>query len=75
LNKEKIDIQVNEHSITVKGQQTHEEDKKSPGQSVHAKSIGLFMKTIPLPIDADTAKVTTEHQGDILVIRLPKKNK
>jgi hypothetical protein len=30
------------------------------------------MKTIPVPPDADTARMTTENKGDKLIITLPK---
>ncbi|HLF18828.1 MAG TPA: Hsp20/alpha crystallin family protein [Candidatus Omnitrophota bacterium] len=35
--------------------------------------FGTFLKTIPLPVNADTEKVKTEQKGDELVITMPKK--
>ena len=73
LDEEKFDIQINEHSITVKGEHNSEETEERSNQYFQSKSYGSFMKTIPLPVDADTSKVKTEKQGDQLVIQLPKK--
>lgn len=73
LDKKKIDIEVNEHSITIKGEHSKEDIKESPNQYFQSKSFGSFMKTIPLPIDADTENIQTEQKGDSLVIKLPKK--
>jgi HSP20 family protein len=73
LNKDKFDVQINKNSITVKGEYSNEETNKGKDRYFSAQSFGSFMKTIPLPVDADTAKVKTEKEGDNLVIRIPKK--
>lgn len=75
LNKDKVDIQINEHSITVKGEYSRDDRQEGLGNYFHSQKYGSFMKTIPLPVDADTAKVKTEKEGDSLVIRLPKKSR
>jgi HSP20 family protein len=74
LDQEKVDIEINEHSITVKGEHSRQEKEEGQGTFYSSSSFGSFMKTIPLPVDADTSKVKTEKKGDSLVIRLPKKN-
>ncbi len=73
LDKEKIDIEINEHSITVKGEHSKQDIEESSDRYFSSKSFRRFMKTIPLPMDADTTKIKTEKEGDTLVIRLPKK--
>jgi HSP20 family protein len=73
LDKDKIDIEINEYSITVKGEQSKEEQEESANGFFQSQSFGSFMKTIPLPVDADTTKLKTEKEGDSLVIKLPKK--
>lgn len=72
LNKDKVDIEINQNSITIKGEYSKESREDSPGRFYTSKSQGLFMKTIPLPLDADTAKVKTEQEGNTLIIRIPK---
>ena len=73
LDKEKVDIQINEHSITVKGESSRQETEESENKYFSTQSFGSFMKTIPLPVDADTTKLKTEKEGESLVIKLPKK--
>ena len=73
LEKEKVDVEINEHSITIKGEHSRQDVEDGPNRHFSSQSFGSFMKTIPLPIDADTTKVKTEKEGDTLVIRLPKK--
>jgi len=73
LDKEKIDIQIDEYSITIKGEHSKEDTRENSHQYFSSRSFGSFMKTIPLPVDADTSKVKTEKEGGSLVIRIPKK--
>lgn len=73
LDENKIDIEVNEHALTVKGEHSTKEDQDNPNGSIHMQSFGTFMKTIPLPADADSSKMKTEKTNDKLIIRLPKK--
>lgn len=73
LDKDKVDININEHSITVKGESSRQDKEESTGSVFSSSSYGSFMKTIPLPVDADTSKVTSEKEGENLVIRIPKK--
>ncbi|MDD3374109.1 MAG: Hsp20/alpha crystallin family protein [Candidatus Omnitrophica bacterium] len=73
MDQDKVDIQINQHSVTVKGEYSTQEKQEGLNQSLQIKSFGSFMKTIPLPQDADTAKMKTEKQDNKLIIYLPKK--
>jgi len=75
LDKDKVDIQIHGNSITVKGERSAQNQEKGQGEFFYSQSFGSFMKTIPLPIDADTAQIKTAKEGDYLVVRMPKKNK
>lgn len=73
LDKDKVDVQINEHSITVKGEQTLQNQQQNPNGYFQSQSYGSFMKTVPLPEDADVTKLKTEKTDDKLVITMPKK--
>jgi len=73
LDKDKVDIQINKHSLTVSGQYSEEHKEENPNARIQSQRFGTFLKTIALPVDADTGNVKTEQQGDGLVITLPKK--
>jgi len=75
LDKDKVDIQIHGNSITVKGERSAQNQEKEPGRVFHSRSFGSFLKTIPLPTDADTTQIKTAREGDYLVIRMPKKSK
>ncbi|MBL8012778.1 MAG: Hsp20/alpha crystallin family protein [Candidatus Omnitrophica bacterium] len=74
LDKDKVDIQINAQSITLKGEQSRKNDVQGPNQRVSSQSFGTFLKTIPIPNDADVAKVKTEKVNDSLIIHIPKKS-
>ena len=73
LDQNKLDVKVDEHSITVQGEHSEKHSQDNPQGSFQQESFGTFMKTIPLPLDADTSKMVSEKKGDSLVIRIPKK--
>lgn len=73
LDKDKVDIQINAQSITLKGEQSRHDDVQGPNQRMSSRSFGTFLKTIPVPNDADVANVKTEKLNDSLIIRIPKK--
>jgi len=73
LDKDKINIDINEHSITVSGEQSTQTEESSENRRFQSHSFGSFLKTIPLPVDADTAKVETKKEGDVMVIKMPRK--
>ena len=74
-DKDKVGIQINQHSLTVKGQRSRQEKEQNANRYISSDSFGSFVKTIPLPDDADTTRVRTEKKGDTLVIELPKKGR
>jgi HSP20 family protein len=73
MNEGKIDIQVNQRSLTVKGEQKAQRQDEGLNRSFSSQSYATFMKTISVPPDADTSRMTTENKGGKLIITLPKK--
>lgn len=73
LDKEKVDVEINENSVTVKGEYSREEKEEGPNRYFSSRGYGSFLKTIPLPVDADTSKMKSEEKEDSLVITIPKK--
>ena len=74
LNQEKLDVQINAHSITVQGEYSSRKEEENPHGSFYSSSFGSFMKTIPLPVDADVDHMSSEKKNDQLIIVLPKRN-
>jgi HSP20 family protein len=73
LDKDKVGVEINENSVTVKGEYSQEKKEEGPGRYFSSSGYGSFLKTMPLPVDADTAKLKSEKKGDSFVITIPKK--
>lgn len=72
-DKEKINIEISEYTLTISGERSVQTQERHPSGFSHSSSFGSFLRTIPLPEDADTAAVTTKMEKDTLIITLPKK--
>ena len=73
LQQDNIDIQLNENSITIKGEMQQEETQEDDNKYFSSKSQSSFIKTIPVPEGADTRNMKSEMKGDKLIITLSKK--
>lgn len=73
LNEGQVDIQVNRHTITVRGERRDEQTEAGAQKYFQSRSYATFMKSIPLPPDADPSGMRSEKKGGTLIITLPKK--
>ncbi|MFH0702037.1 MAG: Hsp20/alpha crystallin family protein [bacterium] len=72
INKENIDIEVGEDSITVKGQIKRKEEEKKDNIYRSELRYGKFMRTVPLPTKIDNINAKAEFKDGILTITVPK---
>ena len=76
VNKEDIELNVNEREIEVKVEKDDEAEYKDEKRGYHRierKSFG-FYRNIPLPEEIDTEKTTARYDKGVLEIRAPKIN-
>lgn len=73
LDNEKVDVEVNGRSITVKGEHSTQKTEEGDVGYFSAQSFGSFIRTIPIPEDGDATKVKTEKSGETLTIFVPKR--
>jgi S1-C subfamily serine protease/HSP20 family molecular chaperone IbpA len=73
IDKDNIDIEINEHSITIKGQTSAGKKQSGPQGAVSSRTFGSFLKTFPLPEDADTEDITTDVKDNRIRVIIPKK--
>ncbi|HNV85564.1 MAG TPA: Hsp20/alpha crystallin family protein [Candidatus Omnitrophota bacterium] len=73
LDKDKLNVEVNENSITISGERNFEK-KESDDKGFYQmeRSFGSFRRAIPLPGDVKTEEVTAQYDKGVLTIRLPK---
>jgi HSP20 family protein len=75
IDEKDIDLTLNKDSLTIKGEKKEEKENKD-GDFYHMeRSYGSFSRTIPLPVEVETAKVSATYKKGILKIKLPKNAK
>lgn len=68
-----IDIQIENGTLTLKGERKFEKDEKNKGFHRIERSYGSFVRYFTLPETVNTENVQAEYQNGVLVITLPKK--
>lgn len=71
VKKEDLDIQVRGDTLRIQGKKTIAYDESA---SVHRRerAAGQFDRTLTLPDDIDTEKVSAEYRDGVLTLRLPR---
>ena len=73
MDQDELEIEINTNSITVSGKTSSQVEQEEEGAVMHSQSYGSFLRTIPLPVDADTARAETRKEDGQLVIQIPRK--
>ena len=68
-----IDIQIENGTLTLKGQRKFEEEKKGTGYHRIERSYGSFARSFALPETVDPENVKAEYRNGVLTITLGKK--
>ncbi|MDD5561997.1 MAG: trypsin-like peptidase domain-containing protein [Candidatus Omnitrophica bacterium] len=74
LDKDKVKAHISSNLITLTGEYSSRVEEKSPAGSRGSQSFGSFVKTVPLPADADPNGVKTEIKDDTLIMHIAKKH-
>lgn len=70
---ENVDIRLENHSLTVKGERKFEKLAESKAYHRIERSYGTFARNFTLPDTVDTDKVRADYKSGVLSIVLPKK--
>jgi HSP20 family protein len=68
-----IDIQIENGTLTLKGERKFEKDENVKGYHRIERSYGAFARYFTLPDTIDSDKVKAEYKNGVLVVILPKK--
>lgn len=68
-----IDIQIENGTLTLKGQRKFEEEKKDRGYHRIERGYGSFARYFSLPDTVEPDKVAAEYKNGVLTVTLPKK--
>lgn len=74
MEKDKINVEVKDNLLSVSGERKTEKEQQDKGYYRSELSYGSFSRTIPLPGDVDSEKVTAEYSNGVLTVKLAKLN-
>ncbi|MFT5207241.1 MAG: HSP20 family protein [Candidatus Omnitrophota bacterium] len=73
IDKKDLDINVTQDVLTIKGEKKEVKDTNEKGLVRSERYYGSFQRTIELPAEVDSSKVTASYKDGVLEIMLPKK--
>jgi HSP20 family protein len=73
IDEKDIDVQVENHTLTVHGERKIEKEEKEENYRRVERHYGTFTRTFTLPQTVDTENVAATYDKGVLKIALPKK--
>lgn len=73
VDEKKIDIKIEDGTLTLKGERTFEEEKKGEGYHRLERGYGSFVRCFSVPDSVDPEHVAASYKNGVLTVRLPKK--
>jgi HSP20 family protein len=73
ISKDQVTISVREDSITIKGEQKKETEKKEERYHLRETYQGYFERALALPGVIDAGKASAKMEDGVLTVTLPKK--
>jgi HSP20 family protein len=67
-----IDIQIEDGTLTLKGERKFEKEDKSAGYHRMERSYGSFVRCFSLPDTVESDKVKADYRNGVLTVTLPK---
>lgn len=72
MEKDNIEVNLTDHSLTIKGEKKKEEEIKEENYYRSERSYGSFVRTVELPKDVRADNVKAAFKNGILEVRMPK---
>jgi HSP20 family protein len=72
FEEKEIDIELADHTLSVKGERKEETERTDRSFRVHERLERRFERRFELPTDADTEKVSASFEKGVLAIHAPK---
>lgn len=75
LNKEDINLEVNDSSLTISGERKFQNEKKEKNFHSIETHYGSFSRSFTLPENVDASKINARYNNGILEVTIPKDEK
>lgn len=74
IDKDKISVKVQNGMLVLSGERSAENEQSSEDGAFYRteRSFGSFVRSFPLPPDADAQKMTAESKNGVLTVHIPK---
>jgi len=72
VNREDLDITVDENVVILKGEIKQDETREEKGYHLTERRFGSFYRTIPLPVEVKSDQATACYRNGVLELRIPK---
>jgi len=72
MDEKEIDVSLTKDALTITGEKKQEKEDKGKNYYRMERSYGSFSRSVPLPVEIDTAKVKAQFKKGILTVTLPK---
>ena len=75
VDRENVEITLEEEVLTVKGERSTETDDSGEGYRRRERTYGTFMRQFTLPETVDTGSISATVKDGVLEIEIPKQDK
>jgi len=72
MDPKDIDISLSDGVLTIKGEKRQEKEEKEADYHVVERSYGSFLRSVQLPKEVQSDKISASYKNGILKITLPK---
>ncbi len=72
MDPKDIDISMNNGFLTIKGEKKHEREEKDENYHLVERSYGSFTRSVRLPREVQSDKITASFKNGVLRVTLPK---
>ncbi len=73
VNPENVNIQIEDGTLTLRGERKFEKEHESVGYHRLERSYGSFVRCFSVPDTVDTERVKADYHNGVLTVTLPKK--
>jgi HSP20 family protein len=72
MDPKDINISLNEGALTIRGEKKQEREEKEEGYHLIERSYGSFVRSVRLPKDVQSDKISASFKNGVLKVVLPK---
>jgi HSP20 family protein len=73
VDPKEVSISVNENVLTIEGERKADELAEADIQIRRERSVGPFTRSLRLPFEVETDKITARYENGLLHVRLPRR--